>query len=239
MMTTPPAHSLPLASHRLRRPRRYRVVAGADERERSADQTETEAGIAWEAGEGSSRSTATARASVAAERARASPTGASSQGKRRITGREALERIRGLAIPPAWEDVWICSNAAGHIQATGVDARGRRQYRYHDQWHEERSAEKFDRVVELAAHLPRFREQVARDLRRRGMPTRKRLIREVTADVASHLGNTPAITRSAYIDPRVFDAFEDGRTIARALTSSDIEDIERAVRRILRAGSVG
>ncbi|HJR25250.1 MAG TPA: hypothetical protein VJ804_07230 [Acidimicrobiales bacterium] len=306
---------------------------------------------------------------------------------KRITDREVIERIKALAIPPAWEDVWICSDPLGHIQATGRDARGRLQYRYHQQWQEARSAEKFERVVQFAGKLPGLREQVAKDLRRRGMPrervlacavrllevgcfrvggaayaeengsfglstlrkehvrverrgkdrilwfdydaksgqqlqqavvdervlavvtalkrrrapadaellaykvpgagnrarwvdvtaedineylrehlgpdwtakdfrtwvatvlaavelaaaerptsatARKKLIREVTADVAAHLGNTPAVARSAYIDPRVVERFEDGHTIASALDTTDIEDLERAVRRLLR-----
>ena len=65
-----------------------------------------------------------------------------------------LDRIRGLAIPPAWKDVWICPWPNGHIQATGVDAAGRRQYRYHDQWRARRDAEKHQRVLEISRQLP-------------------------------------------------------------------------------------
>src|SRR4051794_25922020 len=89
---------------------------------------------------------------------------------RRITEPEVLDRLRSLAIPPAWTDVWICADPYGHIQATGVDDRGRRQYRYHDHWTEQRAAEKFDRVLTFARRLPELRAQVARDLRRQGMP---------------------------------------------------------------------
>ena len=63
---------------------------------------------------------------------------------RRITEPSVIERIRELAIPPAWEDVWICPYPMGHIQATGTDAAGRKQYRYHDRWRERRDREKFD-----------------------------------------------------------------------------------------------
>ncbi len=301
-------------------------------------------------------------------------------GKRRIADDEVVDRIRALAIPPAWEDVWICSDPLGHIQATGLDARGRRQYRYHEQWQEERAQEKFERIVRFAGQLPALRAQVAKDLRRRGLPkervlacavrllevgcfriggagyaaengsfglatiqrqhvsvkgdvlrfdydaksgqhlrqavsdrsvrnvvaallrrrapadvellaykdgrrwiditaedingylaehlgpgwtakdfrtwvatalaavelaaaerptserARKRLVREVTADVAAHLGNTPAVARSAYIDPRVIERFDEGRTIARALDTTEVEGIERAVRRLIRSG---
>jgi DNA topoisomerase I len=85
----------------------------------------------------------------------------------RIDDSEVLERIRSLAVPPAWEDVWICADPLGHIQATGVDARGRKQYRYHDLWRERRDRQKFEAMVDFARALPKLREQVDRDLRRR------------------------------------------------------------------------
>jgi DNA topoisomerase I len=85
----------------------------------------------------------------------------------RIEDPDVLDRIRSLAIPPAWEDVWICADPLGHIQATGVDARSRKQYRYHDLWRERRDRQKFDAMVEFARSLPKLREQVERDLRRR------------------------------------------------------------------------
>ena len=83
---------------------------------------------------------------------------------------ETLERIRALTIPPAWEDVWICPDPHGHIQAVGTDAAGRRQYLYHPTWRERRDREKFDDMVRFARSLPRLRRAVARDLRRRGWP---------------------------------------------------------------------
>ena len=297
---------------------------------------------------------------------------------RRIDDEEVLARIRSLAIPPAWTDVWICSDPKGHVQATGIDAKGRRQYRYHDVWQAQRAAEKFDRVARFARHLPDLRRQVARDLAREGMPkervlacavrllevgcfrvggaayasengsfglatlrkdhvriagdvlwfdfdaksgqhlrraivdpkarevvrtlrrrrtgpgdellaykdedgrwvdvtaddindylhehlgpswtakdfrtwvgtvltavvladreppesqaARRRALKAAIAGVAGHLGNTPAVARSAYIDPRVVERWEDGDTIARALDGADLQGIERAVRRLL------
>ncbi|TQM26537.1 DNA topoisomerase IB [Nocardia bhagyanarayanae] len=86
-----------------------------------------------------------------------------------VSDKEELERIRALVIPPAWRKVWICPYPNGHIQAVGVDAAGRRQYLYHEQWRRERDEEKFDRVLELAARLPRVRERVGADLDRRGL----------------------------------------------------------------------
>jgi len=88
----------------------------------------------------------------------------------RITEPSVLERIRELAIPPAWEDVWICPYPMGHIQATGSDAAGRKQYRYHDLWRERRDREKFESMEEFARALPRLRKRVAKDLGRHGMP---------------------------------------------------------------------
>jgi DNA topoisomerase IB len=92
---------------------------------------------------------------------------------RRITEASVLERIRELAIPPAWEDVWICPYPMGHIQATGVDAAGRKQYRYHDRWRQRRDAEKFESMIRFAGALPQLRVRVAKDLRRKGMPRDK------------------------------------------------------------------
>ena len=90
-----------------------------------------------------------------------------------LRDRETLARIRTLAIPPAWTDVWICPHERGHLQATGRDARGRKQYRYHAKWREIRDATKFDRMVDMGEALPGLRERVRSDLRRRGMPREK------------------------------------------------------------------
>ncbi|MGS2646034.1 DNA topoisomerase IB [Streptosporangium sp. LJ11] len=87
-----------------------------------------------------------------------------------VRDRRVLNRIRALALPPAWTDVWICRSADGHIQAIGTDAAGRRQYRYHDVWREEQDRAKFDRVRRMAERLPVFRERVAEHLGRRGLP---------------------------------------------------------------------
>jgi DNA topoisomerase IB len=87
----------------------------------------------------------------------------------RITDRRILDRIKALVIPPAWTDVWICPDAEGHIQATGTDAKGRRQYLYHEVWRQERDREKFDRMLEMAEALPRLRARLERDLSAGGM----------------------------------------------------------------------
>ena len=80
-----------------------------------------------------------------------------------------LARIKALVIPPAWQDVWICADPRGHIQAIGTDAAGRRQYRYHDLWRQQRDQDKHDRVQHFGAALPAIREAVGRHLDTRGL----------------------------------------------------------------------
>jgi DNA topoisomerase-1 len=84
-----------------------------------------------------------------------------------------LHRIRSLVIPPAWQDVWICPDARGHLQATGRDARGRKQYRYHPRWREVRDETKFYRLIWFAQILPAVRRRTDADLRRQGLPKEK------------------------------------------------------------------
>jgi len=90
-----------------------------------------------------------------------------------VRDEEALARIRSLAIPPAWTDVWISRGANGHLQATGRDARGRKQYRYHAKWREVRDENKYARMVAFGEALPAIRKQVERDLALPGMPREK------------------------------------------------------------------
>lgn len=84
-----------------------------------------------------------------------------------------LKRIRSLVIPPAWRDVWICLDPQGHLQATGRDAKGRKQYRYHPRWREVRDDTKYDRMLTFGRLLPRIRRRVARDLAAPGLPREK------------------------------------------------------------------
>ena len=88
---------------------------------------------------------------------------------RRVEDAETLDRIRALAVPPAWTDVWISPWPNGHIQAVGTDKAGRRQYRYHDQWRVHRDREKFERVLDFAAVLPDVRARITRDLAEEGL----------------------------------------------------------------------
>ena len=91
----------------------------------------------------------------------------------RVRDAETLDRIRRLAIPPAWRDVWICPLAHGHLQASGRDARGRKQYRYHARWRTARDETKYARMIAFAHVLPAVRRRVAEDLTRPGLPREK------------------------------------------------------------------
>jgi DNA topoisomerase-1 len=93
----------------------------------------------------------------------------------RIADEETLERIRQLAIPPAWKEVWICPDPFGHIQATGYDEAGRKQYLYHERWQQRQAERKFELVREFALKLPKLRRAVTADLRRQGMPQERAL----------------------------------------------------------------
>ena len=104
---------------------------------------------------------------------------------KRVDDERVLRRIRSLAIPPAWTDVWICPRENGHIQATGRDARGRKQYRYHARFRETRESVKYEHVVAFARALPRIRETARRDMALPGLPRRK-----VLATVAHLLETT-------------------------------------------------
>ncbi len=92
---------------------------------------------------------------------------------RPVKDRATLERIRRLAIPPAWQDVWICPSGDGHLQATGRDARRRKQYRYHPRWRVVRDETKYGRMIAFARALPAIRRRVASDLRRDALPREK------------------------------------------------------------------
>lgn len=130
----------------------------------------------------------------------------------RITDERTLDRIRALAVPPAYTDVWICPRANGHIQATGRDAKGRKQYRYHAKFRETRDSGKYEHMLEFAQALPAIRERVDADMRRHGLPREKVLatvvhllettmIRVGNADYAKHNKSFGLSTlRSRHVD---------------------------------------
>ncbi len=90
-----------------------------------------------------------------------------------VADRAEVARIKRIAIPPAWRDVWICPDARGHLLATGRDARGRKQYRYHPAWRRRRDEVKYERLLDFARALPRIRRRVSRDLARDGLSREK------------------------------------------------------------------
>ncbi|MBF0393232.1 MAG: DNA topoisomerase IB, partial [Alphaproteobacteria bacterium] len=97
---------------------------------------------------------------------------------RQVRDEDTLSRIRALAVPPAWIEVWIAPDPLGHLQATGRDARGRKQYRYHPRWRAVRDESKFGRMLAFGEALPRLRQRIDADLRRRGLP-RERVVAAV------------------------------------------------------------
>ena len=91
----------------------------------------------------------------------------------KVTDTDTLNRIHRLVIPPAWKEVWICSMVNGHIQATGIDAMGRKQYIYHTEWVNQRDKRKYHRMIQIAYALPKIRLQIEKDLSRKGLPKEK------------------------------------------------------------------
>jgi DNA topoisomerase IB len=110
---------------------------------------------------------------------------------KRIANEDTLARIRDLAIPPAWTDVWICRSPRGHLQATGRDVRGRKQYRYHAKWARVRGTGKFDRIEQFGAALPRLRRRLRNDLGLAGFPPEKvtAIVVALLADTLARVGN--------------------------------------------------
>lgn len=106
-----------------------------------------------------------------------------------------LARIKSLAIPPAWEEVWICKHAHGHLQATGKDSKGRKQYRYHKQWREVRDEMKYEHLADFGLHLPRIRKEINKELAKPGISRTK-----VLATIVYLLENTMIrIGNDAYV----------------------------------------
>ncbi|HLY37895.1 MAG TPA: DNA topoisomerase IB [Candidatus Binatia bacterium] len=108
-------------------------------------------------------------------------------GRRLVRDAATLRRVRGLVIPPAWTHVWICTHPDGHLQATGRDARGRKQYRYHPRWRAVRDETKFGRMIAFAEALPRIRRQIEHDLALAGLPREKVLATVVRLLERTHL----------------------------------------------------
>ena len=106
---------------------------------------------------------------------------------RKCTDEDTLKRIRSLVLPPAWTEVWICAKPDGHLQATGLDVKGRKQYRYHPQWNSWRSQTKYFRLPQFAEALPRIRARTEADLKRPGIPYEKVLALVVSVIEQTHI----------------------------------------------------
>ncbi len=166
----------------------------------------------------------------------------------RVTDADVLARIRDLVIPPAWENVWICPHPFGHIQAVGVDAKGRRQYRYHDAWRQRRDAEKFEHMVEFALTLPDLRAQLtshlaAKDLTRdRVLACAVRLLdlgffrigNEDYAEENQSYGLATMRKRHVSIDGDVVTFDYEGKSGKRRIQSVCDEDVRRVVQALKR-----
>jgi DNA topoisomerase IB len=161
-----------------------------------------------------------------------------------VTDDETLERIRMLAIPPAWEDVWICPLANGHIQAVGTDARGRKQYRYHDDWRLRRDREKFEQMLDFGRALPRLRRRVAKQVQGTE-PTRERVLAgavrlldrgffriggELYAEENNSYGLATMLKRHVRLEPRNVLVFDyPAKSGKRQLQSVVDPDVHRLV----------
>src|SRR5438093_5981281 len=158
-----------------------------------------------------------------------------------------LQRLRSLAIPPAWTDVWICPDELGHLQATGTDDAGRTQYLYHPDWREQRDRQKFERIEGFADALPRLRRHVARDLKRPGHPRERvlacavrlldrGLFRVGTGKYANHDSYGLATLRRDHVvvgrDRAQFDYVGKGsKRQVREVRDKDVLEILRVLRR--------
>lgn len=94
-------------------------------------------------------------------------------GEKRVTDRDTIERLNSIALPPAYKDAWFCKDADGHLQATGIDDRGRKQYRYHPDFRQQQESAKFQGLLEFGKALPKLRRQVDKDLRKRSLSKEK------------------------------------------------------------------
>lgn len=153
-----------------------------------------------------------------------------------VKNSSVLERIKSLVIPPAWEKVWICKNPEGHLQVTGLDKKGRKQYRYHPEWSEIRNSQKFDQLYELGESLGKLRARMELDLRRPGLPKEKvvaavvklmlltqcRIGNSVYAEENDSFGLTTILNDHAEVDGQKIDIYFKGKSgVEHDLTLSD------------------
>jgi DNA topoisomerase IB len=167
---------------------------------------------------------------------------------KRLTDPETLERIAELAIPPAWSDVWICPDERGHLQATGIDDAGRKQYLYHPRWRERRDQEKFDRMIRFGRALPKIRRRTAAALAGEGLGRERvlacavrllergffRIGSEQYADTNGSYGL--ATMRKEHVTIRDGEVFFDypaksGQQQVHSVVDADVREVVEALRR--------
>jgi DNA topoisomerase I len=142
-------------------------------------------------------------------------------GNRVLRNKSKLRRIASLAVPPAYEDVWICASPRGHIQATGRDSRGRKQYRYHPRWRVVRDLAKFDRMIDFGSALPKLRQRLRRDLASPGLPRDKVLavIVSILDSTRARIGNPEYARQNSFglstLRNRHVQFVRDGRALLR------------------------
>ncbi|MGE2731396.1 DNA topoisomerase IB [Mycolicibacterium vaccae] len=161
---------------------------------------------------------------------------------------DTVQRIQELVIPPAWKNVWISPKPNGHIQAVGTDAAGRRQYLYHQRWHQERAEEKFDRVVEMSTLLPRWRTEIAKDLAGRGL-TRDRVLAlalqlldrgyfraggEQSAEEHEHYGLATLLCEHVTLKKNAVEFDYPAKSGVRRTVKVDDPEVVRAIRSLMR-----
>ena len=162
-----------------------------------------------------------------------------------LRNKAELRRIVSLAVPPAYQDVWICTHPRGHIQATGRDARGRKQYRYHPRWRAVRDLAKFDRMIDFGSALPRLRQRLRRDLARPGLPREKVLAVIVSMlDITrARIGNPEYARQNSFglstLRNRHVKFVRDGRAVLRFRGKGGVQheivvDDKRLVRLVRR-----
>lgn len=165
-------------------------------------------------------------------------------GEKRVTDRETIDRLNAIGLPPAYTDAWFCKDPEGHLQATGIDARGRKQYRYHPQFREKREAAKFEGMVEFGKALPKIRRKVQADLRKRSLSKEKVLAAVVRLmdDDYLRVGNqeyareNKSFGATTLLSRQVFD---DGRKVkmrfrAKSGVDREVTITDRTLRRLVR-----
>lgn len=165
-------------------------------------------------------------------------------GEKRVTDRETIDRLNSIGLPPAYTDAWFCKDPDGHLQATGIDARGRKQYRYHPLFREQRESAKFEGMIEFGKALPKIRRQVEKDLRRRTLSKEKVLAAVVRLmdDDYLRVGNREYATKNNSFGATTLlsrQVQDDGRKVkmrfrGKSGVDREVTITDRTLRRLVR-----